>query len=266
MDGLGNDFVIIDTRNVNLRLNANQILRLASRENQITQGCDQVIVLSKSPNADIAMNIYNSDGSRVDACGNASRCVAKIIGDELARNHVTIFTGERRLEAKIVGKNSVSVDMGEPKLHWNEIPISQNIDTIDLKISLGELANPVGVSMGNPHAVFFVDDVSTVDLKNLGPQLEHHKLFPERANIGVAQIIDRKNIKLRVWERGAGETKACGTGACAALVAAVRRNLTDTRAVVSVPGGDLDISWDKTNNHVIMTGAVSEPTTGQTEI
>jgi len=258
MDGLGNDFVIIPACNQEVKLSGEQIVALASRSNETTGGCDQLVLMEKSENADCFMRIYNADGGEVDACGNASRCVAWLIHEEEDKGKITIETKAGVIEAEIVGDKIVAVDMGEPRLEWNEIPLKNQEDTLHLSISEGELSDAVGVSMGNPHAVFFVDDIEEVDLSTLGASLEVNELFPERANINIAQIESADIIRLRVWERGVGETLACGTGACATLVAAVRRELTNRKATLKLKGGDLEIQW-RDDNHVIMTGPVSLP-------
>lgn len=257
MSGLGNRFIIFDARQKALQLSLSDIQHIAAKEHALG-GCDQIIVLEPSVEAELFMRIYNADGSEVDACGNATRCVAKIVAEELKKNAVNISTGAGILHAQITGKNEVSVDMGPPRLEWNEIPLAKKQDTLQVNIASGPLKNPVAVSMGNPHIVFFVPDTEAVALDKHGPELEHHALFPERVNVGIAQILARDSIKLRVWERGAGETLACGTGACAALIAAARRGLTDRAAQVKVRGGQLYISWQE-NGHVLMRGAVSAP-------
>lgn len=261
MDGLGNDFVIIDARKNDYPLSTTQAMKLADRNNKETGGCDQLIVIENSDKADCFMRIINADGSEVDACGNASRCLGWLVGKEKGKDRVKIETKAGLLDAHIVGKRKISVNMGKAKLDWQEIPLAAEKDTLHLGIQEGALKDPVGVSMGNPHAVFFVDNVDKIDLQKVGSKLEHHKLFPQRANIGVAQIISPSEIKLRVFERGAGETLACGTGACAALVAAARRNLTGKKATIHLKGGDLEIEW-LDNGEVLMTGSVSEPRYG----
>jgi diaminopimelate epimerase len=208
------------------------------------------------------MRIRNADGGEVEACGNASRCVADLVMRETGRDNIVIETVAGLLDAQRASGGRIAVDMGVARLDWRDIPLAEPQDTARLALSLGPLKDPVAVSMGNPHAVFFVDDAEGVDLKSLGPVLEHHKLFPERANIGVAQVIDRGRIRLRVWERGTGITLACGTGACAALVAAARRGLTDRKAIVVVDGGELEIEW-LNDGHVLMTGPVAVSFTGE---
>ncbi len=262
MHGLGNDFVVIDARQQPLALDDARARAIADRHTGV--GCDQLIVIEKprDKGADAVMRIHNADGGEVLACGNASRCVADLLMKETGRDHVVLETGAGLLDAERASQGRVAVDMGPARLDWREIPLAKAQDTGKLDLALGPLKDPVAVSMGNPHAVFFVDDVDKVDIASLGPVLERHCLFPERANIGVAQILSPERIRLRVWERGAGLTKACGTGACAALVAAARRGLTGRRAVVVVDGGELEIEWQN-DGHVIMTGPVATSFTGE---
>jgi diaminopimelate epimerase len=251
MHGLGNDFVVLDNRGG--KLPALNWAKIADRHFGI--GCDQVVIMETSAKADVFMRIYNADGGEVESCGNASRCVASLIHIEApARKAVTIETLAGVIEASFAGDGNVTMDMGAPGLEWEDIPLKEKSDTLHLPIASGALRDPVAVSMGNPHMVFFVDDVSAVPLDALGPELERHPLFPKRANVGVAQVESRDRIRLRVWERGAGLTLACGTGACAALVAAFCRGLTGKKARVTLPGGTLLIEWRGEDNHVLMTG------------
>jgi diaminopimelate epimerase len=207
----------------------------------------------RHPAAQVLMRICNADGSEAEACGNATRCVADLLYRETRDSRVRIETAAGLLEAEARADGSIAVDMGPARTAWHEIPLSRAMDTDRVDLTLVPLTEAVCTSIGNPHATFFVDDVDTVDLEALGPALEHHPLFPERANIGIAEIGDRRSIRLRVWERGAGVTRACGTGACAALVAAHRRGLTERRAAVELDGGILDIAW-REDGHVIMIG------------
>ena len=253
MHGIGNDFVILDARQSPISLKEKDARHIADRHRGV--GCDQIIIMEEASAADIRMRIVNADGSESGNCGNAARCVASLLLAGLEKDEVSIAITDGTLTARKKGA-LIEVDMGEPKLEWKEIPVSHECDTLHLNIGAGQLHDPVGVSMGNPHAVFFVEDVDAVDLHHAGPMLEDHSMFPERANIGVAEVVDRKTIKLRVWERGAGETQACGSGACAALVAAVRRELTDREAVIQLPGGELTITWDKAGS-VLMAGEVA---------
>jgi diaminopimelate epimerase len=265
MHGLGNDFVVVDARSRALALTEDAARRIADRHRGV--GCDQVIVIEAARNghADAFMRIMNADGGEVAACGNATRCVAALLMRETGRGAARIETRAGVLAAEGLAGGAVAVDMGEAKYGWRDIPLAREEDTLHLKLSLGPLSDPVAVSMGNPHAVFFVPDAEAVDLATLGPKLEHDPLFPERANIGVAQVIARDRIRLRVWERGAGLTLACGTGACAALVAAARRELTARAAEVILDGGSLRIEW-RADGHVIMSGPVAIAFTGALEL
>lgn len=259
MQGTGNDFVIFDARESAFPLSKEGVMLVADRHRGV--GCDQLIVTRQSADADCFMDIYNADGSQSGACGNATRCVASLLMTETGKEAVTIETKAGLLRAYAAENGQVTVDMGIARLGWQDIPLAKELNTLHLGITREILRDPVGVSMGNPHAVFFVPDVDDVDLKRLGPPLEKDKLFPEKANIGVVQVISREEIRLRVWERGAGETLACGSGACAAVVASNRRDYTDNMVTVHVQGGTLQIEW-KEDGHVFMTGAVATSFTG----
>jgi diaminopimelate epimerase len=256
MHGLGNDFVIIDARTQAVALDAAAARAIAARHTGI--GCDQILLIepAKDPRASAFMRIRNADGGEAEACGNGARCIADLLMRESGRDRVTLETLGGLLDAASAGENRVSVDMGEPHLQWRDIPLAKECDTLHVPLALGPLADPVCTSMGNPHATFFVPDAEAVAIATLGPQLEHHPIFPARANIGVAQILSKTRLRLRVWERGDGLTLACGSGACAALVAAHRRGLTERHAEVIADGGMLDIEW-RLDNHVIMTGPVA---------
>jgi diaminopimelate epimerase len=269
MHGLGNDFVVLDGRALPLALDAAAARKIADRHTGV--GCDQIVVLEKPTRegADIAVRFLNADGAEISTCGNGSRCAAWLIMGETGGNRLLVETKAGLVEAVRTGEWSVTVDMGPPRLAWNEIPLSRRADTLHLPVAADQVSDPVGVSMGNPHAVFFVKDVAAVDLTAIGPRLEHDPLFPERANIELIQVIDSGHLRMRVWERGAGITMACGSGACAALVAAVRRELTGRRAIVTLDGGDLEIEWkagEGTNpGHVIMSGPVAMVYSGRLE-
>jgi diaminopimelate epimerase len=256
MHGLGNDFVVFDARAKPISLGFDQIRRIADR--RIGIGCDQVIVLERpapKSKADVFMRIYNADGGEVSACGNATRCIGQVLMGESDAETVAIETGAGLLVASSAAGGLITIDMGEPLLSWQEIPLSRAVDTLHVPLSMGEwLDDPACTNMGNPHATFFVPSLDAVPMHEIGPQLEHNPIFPERANIGVAEIVSRTEIRLRVWERGAGLTLACGTGACAALVSAVRRQMTDRRATLHLDGGDLTIEWHEDTDHVSMTG------------
>ena len=257
MNGLGNDFVILDARARPIKMTAEIARRLADRSQGV--GCDQVIVLEPSNKADAFMRIYNSDGSEVGACGNAARCVALLLAQETGRTKVTIETQEAMLRAEATSAERVTVDNGAPRFAWDEIPLAEPFrDTRGIELQIGPIDEPVlhspsVVNVGNPHAIFWVDDVQAHDLGRFGPMLENHPVFPERANISLAQVTSRSGLKLRTWERGAGLTKACGTAACAAAVAAARKKFTDRKVTVELPGGPLAIEWTD-DNRVLMTG------------
>jgi diaminopimelate epimerase len=256
MHGLGNDFVVLDQRRDPMRIDAAAARALADRHTGI--GCDQVLLLEppRDARAQVFMRILNPDGSEAEACGNGTRCVASLIADETGRREVLIETVAGLLPATIDDAGVASVDMGEPRFGWRDIPVSRDTDTLHADLRRGPLADPVCTNMGNPHATFFVKDVEAIDLAALGPELERDPLFPERANIGVAEVRDRRTIRFRVWERGAGITRACGSGACAAMVAAHRRGLVGERVTVLLDGGNLDIAWPGTGS-VRMSGPVT---------
>jgi diaminopimelate epimerase len=261
MHGLGNDFVVLDARARPLDLALER--RRAISDRRLGVGCDQLIVLEKPTerDADVFMRIYNPDGGEAGACGNATRCVASVLMDERRIDQVTVQTVSGLLEAEKTGKCAnglpvISVDMGLARLDWTEIPVREACDTNHLPVGAGPLQDPVGTNMGNPHATFFVDNAAAIDLAALGPVLEHDRFFPERANIGVAQLAGESTLRLRVWERGAGLTLACGSGACAAVVAASRRGLVKRKADVVLDGGTLTIEWLR-DDHVLMTGGIA---------
>src|SRR6516164_9649999 len=256
MHGLGNDFVVLDGRCTPVAVDAAAARVLADRRTGI--GCDQVILLEppRQPAAHVLMRIRNPDGGEAEACGNATRCVADLLRRETGETRGRIETIAGLLEAEALPDGRVAVDMGPARTGWREIPLSRPMDTERVELTLGSLSAPVCTNVGNPHATFFVDDVDAVDLAALGPELERNRVFPQRANIGVAAARARRNIRLRVWERGAGITRACGSGACAALVAAHQRGLAAKQAGVVLDGGSLDIAW-REDGHVVMTGPVA---------
>ncbi|PCI59389.1 MAG: diaminopimelate epimerase [Kordiimonadales bacterium] len=239
MHGLGNDFVVVDARAYDFAITNERAARIAHRQRGI--GCDQLIILRSSDNADIFMEIWNADGSRVGACGNASRCVGLLMLDETGKDRISIETDAGLLQAKR-SPHGISVNMGTALTKWDRIPLAAetNTDTVDFKV--GGLSAPGCVNMGNPHAVFFVDDAEAIAIGEIGPLVEYDALFPERVNVSVASI-DGTVLRLRVWERGAGITEACGTAACASVVAATRKGLLDRKATVRLDGGDLLVEW-----------------------
>jgi diaminopimelate epimerase len=265
MHGLGNDFVVIDARSGLPEIGPAQARAIANR--RIGVGCDQLIVLEHSDKADVFMRIRNPDGGEAEACGNATRCVASQLMAESGKDAVVVETVAGLLPASDAGNGLYSVDMGPANLDWNDIPLAREGDTLHVDVAVGPesapvLSDPVAVNMGNPHAVFFVDDLDAVDVHTVGPILEHHPMFPERANISFAKVISRGAIRMRVWERTAGVTQACGSAACAVLVAAARRGLTGRGAEVTLDGGTLKIAW-REDGHVMMTGPVATSFSGQ---
>lgn len=259
MNGLGNDFAVLDARPNALPLTVAQARAIADRETGV--GCDQVIAIEPSPaGADAFMRIWNHDGGEVEACGNAMRCVAAVLAQELGRPQVSIQTGADMLGAVVNGDGTVTVDMGAPKFGWQDIPLSEEFrDTRYIELQVGPIDAPVlhspsAVNVGNPHCIFWVDDLEAHDLAAVGPVLEHHPIFPERANITLAQVTASDAITIKVWERGAGLTRACGTAACATAVAAARKGLTGRNVTVTLPGGPLQLEWRETDDHILMTG------------
>ena len=260
MHGLGNDFVVLDTRESELSLSAPQAAAIADRQRGV--GCDQVILIERSATelADAGLVFLNADGSESAACGNGTRCAASLLMAENGTDHVTLETAHGLLDCDAVG-DLVTVDMGVAQTEWRDIPLAQASDTLHLGLEEGPLSDPVGVGMGNPHMVFFVEDADSVALETLGPILEHHALYPERANVQVVQVLGRDRIRQRTWERGSGITLASGSGACAGAVAACRRNLTDRKVDVVMNGGTLTIEWLE-SGQVLMTGPVATSFTG----
>jgi diaminopimelate epimerase len=268
MNGLGNDFVVLDARRAPLAVSAADARAVADRATGV--GCDQLIVLEPSrAGADVFMRILNADGSEVAACGNATRCVGRLVMDETGARSASIETRAGLLLAEDGGAwDRVSVDMGRPRFRWDEIPLAEPFpDTRRIELQVGPidaplLHSPSALSMGNPHAIFWVDDLDVVDLGKVGPMLEHHPIFPERANISLARVDAPDALALKVWERGAGLTRACGTAACAAAVAAARLRRTGRAVAVALPGGVLDILW-RADDHVVMTGGIAREGEGR---
>ncbi|OYQ32611.1 diaminopimelate epimerase [Niveispirillum lacus] len=257
MHGLGNDFVVIDARTRPVPLTASHARAIGDRRRGV--GFDQLILIEPPQDraANIFMRILNPDGSEAGACGNATRCVASLVGKGLGRDELVIQTISGLLRCWLHADGTVTVDMGPARLDWQQIPVAEPCDTLHLPASAGPLSDGVGVNMGNPHAVHFVPDAEAVDLTLWGPQLERHPFFPDRANIEVVSVTGPASVRMRVWERGAGITDACGSGACAVGVAAIRRGLVQGRRVtVTLDGGVLDIEW-RDDGHVLMTGPVA---------
>lgn len=251
MHGLGNDFVIIDGRKAKFTPDPAYIRAIGDRRRGV--GFDQLVIIETSSIAAAHMLIFNPDGSEAGACGNATRCVADILLRESESTVIDISTSSRVMRCERTDDGLLSVDMGLPALEWTEIPLSKQCDTLNLPLS----GNPVAVSMGNPHCVFFCEDAEDVYVDKSGLKIERDPLFPARTNVEFVSLLGQDHLRMRVWERGAGITQACGTGACASVVAAVRRGLTGRDVKVSLDGGDLFVEWRERDSHVLMTGPVS---------
>jgi diaminopimelate epimerase len=270
MNGLGNDFVVVEARSVPFDPTPAEVRAIADRAAGV--GCDQLVANEpptpeqKDAGVDARVRFWNADGEEVSACGNATRCVGWLLMQSGGKDEVVLETKAGRLYAVRAGERLVSVDMGEPRLDWAQIPLAQAQDTRALEVKLYDHpaleTAPGCVSMGNPHVVFFVPDLETAPVAEAGPVIEKHPLFPEQVNVGFAEVKDRSRIRLRVWERGAGLTRACGTGACAALVAAARRDLVDRSATLELDGGELFIEW-REDGRVIMTGPAAVDFAGE---
>ena len=238
MHGLGNDFVIIDARAKNISMSKDQIKKIGNRRCGV--GFDQLAIIKERQNVDAHLNFFNSDGSETSTCGNATRCVASYLMDELGKNMLKISTEFSVLSALKNKKGEISVNMGHPKLEWNEIPLNLEVDTLCLPID----GAPIATSIGNPHCTFFVDDADSVDLENLGKEIEHHPIFPEKTNVQFVSVRGKDYLRVRVWERGVGITPASGSSSCAAVVAANRRKITGTKVKVDLDGGSLNVNWE----------------------
>ena len=259
MDGLGNDFVIIDTRQKIINLTKEQIIKICDR-NFI--GCDQLILVKKNETSDAALEFYNSDGGVSGACGNGTRCVANLLSKESDKKEIILTTLSGDLKSQIIAEKLVSTEIGIARTRWNEIPLSKDLDTNDLKIKLidlnkNEFFGGTAVNVGNPHVIFFVDNNENFEIKKIGPEIENHSLFPEKCNVTLATIVNKELINVRVWERGAGLTKACGTAACATAFAAKQNGLANDKVDIEFSTGRLSISID-INNSIHMKGPVSD--------
>ena len=259
MDGLGNDFVIIDNRQKITNLTKEQIIKICNRN---FLGCDQLILIEKDKSTDAFLKFYNSDGGESGACGNGTRCVADLISKERNNKSIVLKTISGNLKSEILGNNIVTTEIGKAKTEWNEIPLSEKLNTKNLNIKISDKDNKehsggTAINVGNPHIIFFVNKIDNFDIKKIGPNIENHKIFPERCNVTIAQVIDKNLIKVKVWERGAGLTKACGTAACATAFAGKLNNLTNNKTDIEFENGRLTISIDEKNS-IHMRGPVSD--------
>ncbi len=266
MHGLGNDFAIFDGRSRPLAVSPDLARAVADRRLGI--GCDTMVVIHPgNAKADVTLKFFNADGGEVESCGNASRCVARLLMDEKDLTRVTLDTRGGMLICTDAGNGDVTVDMGKPGLEWIDVPLASAANTNNVELDLdGTAYNFATASMGNPHAVLFVDDAEKAPVETIGPRVETHALFPARTNVEFVSVRDRSNLRMRVWERGVGVTLACGTGACAAAVTAHRRGLTDRKVHVELDGGTLTIEWRAGDDHVLMTGPVMEVYTGEIDL
>ena len=259
MDGLGNDFIIFDKREKPISLSKEQIIKISDRNNI---GCDQVIFIDKDKSSDAFLKFYNSDGGEISACGNGSRCVAYLLMKENNKKKLSLKTKVGILQAELNDKNLVSINMGQPNFEWNKIPLLKQMDNKNLEIKINnndgkEIKGGFSLSVGNPHVIFFVKDINQFNLKEIGPKIENHSYFPEKCNVTLASIKNRKHVKVKVWERGAGLTKSCGTAACATAVSGSILKLNERCVDIEFTEGLLNIDW-KENNNIYMTGKVSE--------
>jgi len=259
MDGLGNDFVIIDNRQTITNLTKEQIIKICDRK---FIGCDQLILINKNDTSDASLEFYNSDGGISGACGNGTRCIADLLGKESNKKEIVLTTLSGKLKSNIVGEKMVSTEIGVAKTKWDEIPLSKELNTNNLGIKIidknnNEFSGGTAVNVGNPHVVFFVDNNENFEIKKIGPKIENHSLFPEKCNVTLATVVNKELIKVRVWERGAGLTKACGTAACATAFAAKQNGLVNDKVDIEFSTGRLTISIDE-NNSIHMKGPVSD--------
>ena len=264
MHGLGNDFVIIDRRNINIIINKHIIDKISNRKTGA--GCDQVITIEKntSTNYDASIKIFNPNGDSAEACGNGTRCVAKLLFEEKNTNSLKLESLAGILEVKKINNNIISVNLGKVSYNWKDIPLARNVDTLNMPIQFENFKSGVAVNVGNPHIVFFGKDINLFDLNNFGPKIENHELFPNKTNVEIVEVINRNSIKMKVWERGAGITLACGSGACAAVYASTLKRMTDNNVEVKLAKGSLQIKIQ--NDEAILMGPAEESFRGYIEI
>ena len=261
MNGLGNDFVVVEARTAPFDPTPEEVRKICDRTDGI--GCDQLVSLERSSKGDARVRFWNADGEEVGACGNASRCIADIVMAETGNSSATIDTKGGFLTARKAGPLMVTIDQGRPRFDWKDIPLSEAFaDTRHIELQVGPIDKPLlhspsVVNVGNPHCIFWVQNLDVVDFAKVGPMIEHHPLFPERTNVELAQVVARDHVVLKVWERGAGLTKACGTAACAVMAAGFRLKMIDAKCRVTLPGGDLFMAVNESNGHVLMTGPLA---------
>ena len=259
MDGLGNDFVIIDQRTDTFDLSKNQIIKICERS---FIGCDQLIIIKKNTEFDASLEFYNSDGGSSGACGNGTRCVADLLSKENNKKEITVWTPSGILKSNILEKNIVKTEIDKPKTSWEEIPLKKNVNTKNLEIKISDKnknihVGGIAINVGNPHVIFFVENIDNYDLKKIGPNIENHELFPEKCNVTLAKVINKNLIKVKVWERGAGLTKACGTAACATVAAGIINKLVEPNTDIEFELGKLSIFIDD-KSIIHMKGPVSD--------
>ena len=264
MHGLGNDFVIIDRRTNNIDINKNIILKLSDRKTGA--GCDQVITIDKNTSLDhdARIQIFNPNGDSAEACGNGTRCVAKLLFEEKKTNNLKLRSLAGILSAQKINNDIISINLGRLSHHWEDIPLTREVDTLNVPIQLENFTSGVAVNVGNPHIVFFGKNINLFDLNSFGPKIENHELFPDKTNVEIVEIVNRKVLKMRVWERGAGITLACGSGACAAVYASTLKDMTDNDVEVKLVKGSLRVKIQ--NNEAIMMGPAEESFRGYIEI
>jgi diaminopimelate epimerase len=267
MHGLGNDFAVFDARAGRLALDPATARAIADRRTGI--GCDQVIVIGRAQksDADAQMRIFNADGGEVESCGNAARCVARLLMEENDRDAVSIATLGGPLSCRDAGGGLITVDMGAPEFEWAKIPLAEAVDTNGFHLDVDGTDYFVSsVSVGNPHCVVFVEDAEMIPLADIGPRIEHHAMFPRRVNVEFVSVLSPDRLRMRVWERGAGITRACGTGACASAVAAARRGIAGRKLAVELDGGTLQIEWRQSDGHILMTGPATLSYRGEVDL
>ena len=264
MQGLGNDFVIVDKRNLDLKISRDIIRKLSDRN--IGVGCDQLIIIDShdDKNIDAKIEIFNHDGKRSEACGNGSRCVAKLLFNELRKDKINILSDAGVLKASKEKNGNISINLGRLSYQWNEIPLIKKLDTLKMPLKLDGLSNGVAINVGNPHIIFFGNNIENINLEQIGPKIENNKIFPNKTNVEIVEIINTKKIKMRVWERGVGITMACGSGACASVYAGQLKNLLDNNVEVQLEHGSLFISI--LNEEAILTGPAKISFHGNIEI